>query len=49
MTAAAHVYEIFIRAPQQRVWEAMTQPDVHHPLLPRHADRVDASSPGRDS
>lgn len=28
MTAAAHVYEIFIHAPIQRVWDALLDPDV---------------------
>lgn len=27
MTAAAHVYEIFIAAPQQRVWDALVDPE----------------------
>ena len=27
MTAAAHVYEIFIRAPQQSVWDALIKPE----------------------
>jgi uncharacterized protein YndB with AHSA1/START domain len=27
MTAAAHVYEIFIVAPQQRVWDALVEPE----------------------
>ena len=26
MTAAAHVYEIFIRAPRQQVWDALIEP-----------------------
>jgi uncharacterized protein YndB with AHSA1/START domain len=27
MTAAAHVYEIFIRAPRQQVWDALIEPE----------------------
>lgn len=27
MAATAHVYEIFIRAPRERVWQALTDPD----------------------
>ncbi len=27
MTATAHVYEIYIRAPRQRVWDALTAED----------------------
>lgn len=28
MAATAHLYEIFIRAPRERVWEALTDPDM---------------------
>jgi len=27
MTPTAHLYEIFIRAPRERVWQALVDPD----------------------
>lgn len=41
MAAGAHLYEIFIRAPREAVWEALTSPD--HTVRYFHATRIDSS------
>lgn len=41
MTAAAHVYEIFIRAPRERVWEALVDPDQTVEYF--HRTRIESS------
>ena len=49
MTAAAHVYEIFIRAPQQRVWDALDRSRVHHAGTSTARASSRRSSPARRS
>lgn len=41
MAAGAHLYEIFVRAPRETVWEALTDPD--HTVRYFHATRVESS------
>lgn len=41
MTATAHVYEIFIRAPRERVWQALVDPDDTVQYF--HGTRFDSS------
>ena len=41
MTARAHVYEIFIRATRETVWEALTDPE--HTVRYFHATRIESS------
>lgn len=41
MAAGAHLYEIFVRAPREAVWEALTDPD--HTVRYFHATRIESS------
>jgi uncharacterized protein YndB with AHSA1/START domain len=41
MTATAHIYEIFIRASQERVWDALVDPDVTVEYF--HRTRIESS------
>lgn len=41
MAAQVHVYEIFIRAPRERVWEALTDPDATECYF--HGTRIESS------
>ena len=46
MTAAAHVYEIFIAAPQQRVWDALVEPEFTTRYFHGTRVRVDVRAGG---
>ncbi|HSJ91385.1 MAG TPA: SRPBCC family protein [Ilumatobacter sp.] len=41
MAAGAHLYEIFVRAPRETVWNALTDPD--HTVRYFHATRIESS------
>ena len=42
MTAPRHIFQTFIQATPEAIWQAITDPDLHPPLLPPH--RVESSS-----